>query len=279
MKDKQRILRIVLILVVAALGYWQRDRLPKTSPPSGSDAKREKGTAVLKEGPIPGIDDRGTASPPVAKPVERTKPKAKSSAEPVVKSTAVKPVVPAKGPEAGPVKVRGYDKFTDARLVDLEGNDGDSFMVRAGGRDIELRLYFVDSPEKYLSDRYEDQRRRVAEQAREMGGITPEQAVVIGRQAKDFTKQQLSGKPFTVYTNWEEVYESDRVYGFVELADGSDLGTKLVEQGLARIHTKGPDSKEKPVPTPDGASFFQHRDKLEAIERQAQQAKRGAWRY
>lgn len=276
MMNKQRILRIVLILVVAAVGYWQRDRLPKTTPPSGSEAKREKGIVVLKEGPIPGIDDRAAPSTtPVAKPVEKTKPKTKSAENPVAKS----PATPSKVTTTGPTKVRGYDKFTDARLVDLEGNDGDSFMVRAGGRDIELRLYFVDSPEKYLSDRYEDQRRRVAEQAREMGGITTEEAVVIGQQAKEFAKQQLSGNPFTVYTNWEEVYESDRVYGFVELADGSDLGMRLVEQGLARIHTKGPGSKEKPVPTPDGASFFQHRDKLEAIERQAQQAKRGAWRY
>ena len=276
MKDKQRILRIVLILVVAGVAYWQRDRLPKTSPPSGSAVPREKGTAVLKKGPIPGIDDRAT---PVAKPVEKTKPKAKPADKPVVKSPSVKPAASAKASATGPTKVRGYDKLTDARLVDLEGNDGDSFMVRAGGRELELRLYFVDAPEKYLSDRYEDQRRRVAEQGREMGGITPEQAVLIGQQAKDFTKQQLSGKPFAVYTYWEEVYESDRVYGFVELADGSDLGTRLVEQGLARIHTKGPGSKEKPVPTPDGATFFQQRDKLEAIERQAQQAKRGAWRY
>lgn len=280
MKDKQRVLRFVLILVVAGVAYWQRDRLPQTSPKTGGEAKREKGTAVLKEGPIPGIDDHTSPSTiPVAKPVEKAKPKSKPADKPVAKSPAGKPATPAKGPTSSPTKVRGYDKFTDGRLVDLEGNDGDSFMVQAGGREFELRLYFVDAPEKYLSDRYEDQRRRVAEQAREMGGITPEQAVAIGQQAKDFTKQQLSGKPFTVYTYWEEVYQSDRVYGFVELPDGGDLGSKLVEQGLARVHTKGPGSKEKPVPTPDGATFFQQRDKLEAIERLAQQAKRGAWRY
>ena len=63
----------------------------------------------------------------------------------------------------------------------------------------------------------------------------------------------------------------------MELADGSDLGTRLVEEGLARIHTKGPGSKSKPVPTPQGDSFFQARDKLESIERRAQRAERGAW--
>jgi hypothetical protein len=53
----------------------------------------------------------------------------------------------------------------------------------------------------------------------------------------------------------------------------------LIEQGLGRIHTKGPGSKEKPVPTPKGQSFFQARDRLEAVEREARKEKRGAWAF
>src|SRR5690606_15867727 len=121
--------------------------------------------------------------------------------------------------------VRGYDVFRDARLVDREGNDGDSFVVRAGDREFELRLYFVDAPESYLSDRYENQRRRVADQARDLGGISSEEAVAVGKAAKKFTAEQLGQKAFTVYTYWEEVFDGDRVYGFVELSDGSDLAT------------------------------------------------------
>lgn len=180
-------------------------------------------------------------------------------------------------PSPGPEKVRGYDRFPGARLVEDEGNDGDSFHVMANGREIHLRLYFVDAPEKYLSEDWENQRRRVAEQGRELGGLSPEQAVEVGKAAKMFVERELSGKEFTVYTYWEEVYDSGRHYGFVELADGSYLGTKLVEGGLARIHTKGPGSKEKPVPTPDGASFHRHRDMLYQKEREAKKAKRGAW--
>ncbi len=176
-------------------------------------------------------------------------------------------------------KVRGYEKFDDARFVESDGNDGDSFRVAAGGREFELRLYFVDAPEKYLSDRYESQRRRVADQARDLGGISTEAAVEVGLAAKAFTQAQLSGKPFTVYTCWEEVFDGDRYYGFVRLPDGSDLGSRLVEEGLVRIFTKGPGSKESPVPTPDGASFFEERDRLESLERQAQRDKRGAWGY
>ena len=150
---------------------------------------------------------------------------------------------------------------------------------RRGGREFELRLYFVDAPESYLSDRYADQRRRVAEQARELGGITPAEAVEVGKRAKAFTKQQLANRPFTIHTYWEQVYDSGRYYGFVELPDGSDLATRLVEEGLGRVHTKGPGSKEKPVPTPKGKTFFQARDGLEELEREAREEKRGAWGY
>jgi hypothetical protein len=33
-----------------------------------------------------------------------------------------------------PSKVGVYDRFADARLVERDGNDGDSFLVKAGGR-------------------------------------------------------------------------------------------------------------------------------------------------
>jgi endonuclease YncB( thermonuclease family) len=229
--SKSRIIRLVLILVVAGVAYWQRGRV--TNP--GGDS--QKPTAVLKDEPLGSKDSK---SPTAAQPP------------------------PLGNIREGVGKVRGYDKISGARLLKRDDNDGDSFFVNAAGREFQLRLYFVDAPEKYLSDRYEKQRQRVAEQAREMGGISSEKAVEVG-------------KPFTIYTYWEQVYDGDRYYGFVELPDGSYLGTRLVEQGLVRIHTKGPGSKEKPVPTPDGKSFHQHRDKLYDLERKAQRNDAGAW--
>ncbi len=272
--DKKRLLfrygSLILILLVA---YWQRDKLPLDESSGAGEVPRAKGSAVLKEGPIPGIDDTQPGKgPAVLKkgPIPGIdEPKAK--AKPVPKAPPVA--------SANPSKVGVYDRLSDARLVERDGNDGDSFLVRAGGKEFELRLYFVDAPESYLSDRYADQRRRVAEQAREMGGITPEEAVEVGKRAKAYAKQQLGKRSFTVYTYWEQVYDGDRYYGFVELPDGGDLAERLVEQGLARIHTKGPGSKAKPVPTPKGQSFFEARDQLEALEREARQAKRGAWAY
>lgn len=258
MKGKEKLIRYAVLLVILGVVYWQRDRIPvdPTRPPEPAPVEVQPAEAPVEK--------------PSAKPV--AKPSAKPSPDKSTKDLA--PSAPAKPSKAGV-----YDRFPDARYVENDGNDGDSFHVRAGGRDFELRLYFVDAPESYLSDRYADQRRRVAEQAREMGGITPEVAVEIGKKAKAFTKQQLSGKTFTIYTYWEQVYDGDRYYAFVELPDGGDLGTELIEQGLGRIHTKGPGSKEKPVPTPKGQSFFQARDRLEAVEREARKEKRGAWAF
>lgn len=171
----------------------------------------------------------------------------------------------------------GYEVWEGCQLIDDEGNDGDSFTVRHGGERVVIRLYFVDSPESYLSDRHESQQRRVREQADDLGGLTDEQTVAIGKKAKETTRAWLRAGDFTVLTYREPVYEGDRFYGFVTLADGRDLGESLIKEGLVRIHTKGPGSKEKPVPTPEGKSFLNYRDGLRRLEKTAQSSGRGAW--
>ncbi len=168
-------------------------------------------------------------------------------------------------------KVDGYERLAGARLVDHRNNDGDSFFVRAGDREFELRLYYVDAPEKYLSDRFESQRKRVAEQAREMGGLTIEETVEVGLDAKAHSLGLLEGESFDVYTKWERVYDGERFYGFVLLPGGEFyLSEHLVASGLARIHTKGEE-------TPDGRSYHQYKAHLEGIEKKAKAAGLGAW--
>ena len=167
--------------------------------------------------------------------------------------------------------VNGYDHLRDCRLVEHRNNDGDSFHVRHGNRELELRLYFVDAPEKYLSDRYENQRKRVAEQAQELGGLSVDQTVKLGQTAKAHTLGLLEGESFEIFTRWEEVYDGPRVYGFVKLPGNEKfLSENLIEQGLARIHTKG-------ATHPDGRSRSAYEAHLESLERQAKAQKRGAW--
>ncbi len=212
---------------------------------------------------LPELEEAGLRPPGQTNPAASSKPASAASGAPPS----------AKGPFSG------YESFPDARYVEHRGNDGDSFHVRAGGHEFELRLYFVDAPETYVSDRFPGQRRRVEEQARALGGLSVEQTLEVGKQATEFVRELVANRPFTVHTYWEPVFDSDRRYVFVELSDGSDLAEQLVAAGLARIHTKGPGSRENPVPTPRGESFSQARRKLGILEREARTAKRGAWGY
>ncbi len=186
-----------------------------------------------------------------------------------------------------------YEIMENCQWVEDKGNDGDSFLVKHGKNDYTFRLYFVDAPEKYLSDRYEDQRKRVAQQGKYFGGLTSQQTVEVGLQAKSFTEEQLKGKSFTALTTWESVYGGERFYAFILLPGSTEekpilLCEQLIENGLARIHTKGPgrkndygsglmqpgDSKLKSGQQGQGKGRQKRLYKLEA---QAKKSKVGAW--
>lgn len=175
------------------------------------------------------------------------------------------------GGVAGMKQTEHLERLENARWIDDRGNDGDSFLVAVGGEKLHLRLYYVDAAEKYLSDRYENQRERVADQAKDFGGISLDQTIDLGNRARAHVADLLRGKTFTVYTKFESVYNSERRYGYVELP-GSDelLCEELVEQGLARIHTQGTDA-------PDGETYYEFKKHLEKIEQEAKRAGRGAW--
>lgn len=159
----------------------------------------------------------------------------------------------------------GYEKLSGARYVENRGNDGDSFRVRHGHREFELRLYFVDCPEKYLNHRYPEQQARVKDQGKDLG-LSVEATVALGLEARDFVRNLLAGKEFTIYTKWEHVYDSERVYGFVELPDPdrpgktSDLCEILMRRGLGRVHTKGAD-------LPDGRNARDYEDYLLRLQK------------
>ena len=76
-----------------------------------------------------------------------------------------------------------YEIYRNCNLVEARNNDGDSFIVRLPtGKQAEFRLYFVDTPESAFKSYRggETNHARIRQQAAEMGGITPEQAVEIG---------------------------------------------------------------------------------------------------
>jgi endonuclease YncB( thermonuclease family) len=169
-----------------------------------------------------------------------------------------------------------YDTYPSCTLVADRGNDGDSFKVRFPHGRIEiLRLYFVDTPESafktYGGGR--NNHNRIADQAADLGEITSQQAVEIGKRAKTYTLTLLEKKPFTVHTEWDSPFNDGRYHAFIEVTDkdrAQFLHQRLVEKGFARIHTKGAN-------LPSGVSERAHEKFLLDLQRTAKSKHAGTW--
>lgn len=156
-------------------------------------------------------------------------------------------------------------------LVPNKRNDGDSFIVNHNGIEQEYRIYFVDAPES-KDKPYDDHRRRVLEQGQDLGGLSYDETIVIGSDAKTFTRKLLS-RPFEIITKGELVYQGPRKYAFVRVEYEGEkrwLHEILLERGLGRLKTRG-------TTTPDGTSFYDHRDYLKTIVKKAEKNGVGAW--
>lgn len=77
-------------------------------------------------------------------------------------------------------------------------------------------------------------------------------------------------QPFTVFTKWHKLYDSGRYYAFVVFADGMDLSAKLVQSGLARIHTRG-------TTLPSGLEARMYELDLRRMEAWARERHLGGW--
>jgi len=153
----------------------------------------------------------------------------------------------------------------NCQLIPNPANDGDSFHVSAGPNEYLFRLYFVDAPE---TD--EMTPRRLVDQAKYFA-ITVPQAIEVGRAAKEFTRQKLSGA-FTVFTHMSDAMGQSRLerfYAFVQTSEG-DLGEQLVRNGLARNYGF------KAVP-PGLKNSRLEIQKLQQFEDEARQEKIGGW--
>ncbi len=170
-------------------------------------------------------------------------------------------------PRAPKVEVERLQPLSGIRFIADDKNDGDSFVVEQDGQRVVLRLYFVDCAE---SKEYKLVAGRLKDQAGYFGGLSIPQTVKLGLEARAYTANLLRSQPFTVFTRWERVYDSDRIYAVIVFDDGEDLAHKLVHAGLARIHTKG-------VTMPDGRRVNEYANHLRAVERGAREARRGAW--
>jgi endonuclease YncB( thermonuclease family) len=169
-----------------------------------------------------------------------------------------------------------YEHHRGCTLVRANHNDGDSFMLKlSNGRTAEFRLYFVDTPESAFKSYRggETNHERIRQQAADMGGVTPQQAVEIGKKAKAFTLALLEEAPCDIHTCWDSPFNDKRYHAFVEVKVNGRarwLHELLIERGLARIKTK-------PADLPDGTPAAKHRDRLRELERNAKRDGAGVW--
>jgi len=160
---------------------------------------------------------------------------------------------------------RAWVTLTDCQYVAAKENDGDSFRVQCGTNAFNLRLYFVDAPETNL--RYPE---RTREQS-EYFGVTLDETMKGGAKARD-TVQEILREPFVVRTRWATAAgraKETRYYALVEVG-GKSLAEVLVSQGLARTKGVSPN-----LPTGEKAKAYVER--LEALEGEARQRRRGIW--
>lgn len=174
---------------------------------------------------------------------------------------------PAAKPSAAWVELK------NPSLAPSPENDGDSFRIRYdGGAEHIFRLYFVDCPEKR---RHPQNRARLADQGAYFGGLAESDTLRLGREASGYILGLLEKRPFQVFTRWEPVYENRRHYAHVRvtLPDGREpwLAELLVEQGLARIYTKGAD-------LPDGTRRGTFEYHLRYLESSARLTGQGGWK-
>jgi competence protein ComEA len=160
--------------------------------------------------------------------------------------------------------------FSNARLINNPANDGDSFLVEANGKSFHVRLYFVDCPETSASS--ESDAQRVREQTRYFGLSDAARTIHFGNEAKAFADHIL-GEPFTVHTAFASASgrsSQGRVYGFITTADGNDLASLLVKNGLARTYGIG-------RKTPEGIPRDEMIERLRDLEISAMLKHIGIW--
>jgi len=171
---------------------------------------------------------------------------------------------------AGPAAGAELERFDEVTLA--EAHDGDSFEVALDGERFHLRLYYVDCPE--TGAEMDSDARRLREQTRYWGLPESARTVRFGHEAKRFTRKALEAAPFTVHTAFAHApgrSGEGRFYAFVTTAEGEDLATLLVKNGLARAH--GVRRR-----TPEGVSRDEMIERLRDLELAAVLRRSGIWK-
>ncbi|MGI8604766.1 MAG: thermonuclease family protein [Verrucomicrobiales bacterium] len=176
-----------------------------------------------------------------------------------------------------PPPVAEWDVLTACSLAANKTDAAHHFHVKRGDDIYVFQLYYANAPEVTAA-----KAEQVTEQARYFGIASQisedkwDKALAhFGEDARAFTHQVLAEQPFLVFTKWEKRPETHHYYAFVlvqdENAERRLLQEMLVERGYAII-------SEPPLKKlPDGTSGPEFVERLQYLQRQAQQKNLGVW--
>jgi len=173
------------------------------------------------------------------------------------------------------------ETISGCTFIPTEWADGDSFQIKVPDGDLmTVRLYAADCMELHIND--DTDARRLRSQRRYFG-ITEAKSTVeesielakdFGRKAAEFTARALS-RPFTIHTRMHKAPGDGkylRYYAFVETAEGKDLATELIRNGLARSYGVSADGRNE-------LSRERYREILSDTELQAAKREKGIWAF
>ncbi len=168
---------------------------------------------------------------------------------------------------SGVAQAKNWERLDGCQLVPMSFNDGDSFLVKHGKREIVVRLYFVDCAE--TANLFPE---RVAEQA-EYFGVSRARAIDLGKFATTYVSGLLDKRDgFTLFTKWQDGRgQKKRILAIIEI-NGKTLAETLAEQGLVRIH-----GYQTEDPWPKGMTPETMGRRLRSAEHRAKMAQRGGW--
>lgn len=156
-------------------------------------------------------------------------------------------------------------------LVVSRANEADIMRIRSGSKEDVFVLYFVDAPESSPT-----RPKRLREQADYYQQPSLKRLLSTGQEAMQFVNELLTKHPFTVYTKWGRVPDTERFYALVriEMTPGKsyDLGELLVRHGFAA--PTGQQTGTLPKSMPSHSQYL--KDLSRALSR-AKVERGGAW--
>ncbi|MEI6536584.1 MAG: hypothetical protein WCN98_14655 [Verrucomicrobiaceae bacterium] len=145
-----------------------------------------------------------------------------------------------KRPEPGTsfTRLDGLEEIQDARYVPDPANTGDSFMISTKNQSLLIHLMSVSCP----SPRPEDMKSHDYHSS--YFGISTDDSVALGQQAREFTDAYLKEKPLRIFTRWTR-NKNGEVLAQVVPGDIGEFSGILVDNGLAAINVPQAGNSEK----------------------------------